>query len=117
MPAQTTLQPPAIARPPAADDSYTPAFRGEWFTIRIKPDLATGELLADDSVTTVTVNLDGVEYLSKSFADESIGVLVRFYGYDTLIRKLRLVGGNRDVQKSIAEAIYIRQQEALAETV
>lgn len=45
MPAQTTLQPPAIARPPAADDSYTPAFRGEWFTIRIKPDLATGERL------------------------------------------------------------------------
>ena len=73
---------------------------------------AIGELLADDSVATVTANLDGVEYLSKSFADESIGVLVRFYGYDTL----RLVGGNRDVQKSIAEAIYIRQQEALAET-
>ena len=78
---------------------------------------AIGELLADDSVATVTVNLDDVEYLSKSFADESIGVLVRFYGYDALIRKLRLVGGNRDVQKSIAEAIYIRQQEALAETV
>ena len=78
---------------------------------------SVGELLADDSVATVTVNLDDVEYLSKSFADESIGVLVRFYGYDTLIRKLRLVGGNRDVQKSIAEAIYIRQQEALAETV
>lgn len=45
MPAQTTLQSTAIARPPAADDSYAPAFRGEWFTIRIKPDLATGERL------------------------------------------------------------------------
>ena len=77
---------------------------------------AIAALLQDSNVATVTVALDGVEYLSKSFADESIGVLVRFYGYDTLIRKLRLVGGNRDVQKSIAEAIYIRQQEALAET-
>lgn len=77
---------------------------------------AIGKMLVDDSVATVTANLDGVEYLSKSFADESIGVLVRFYGYDTLIRKLLLVGGNRDVQKSIAEAIYIRQQESLAET-
>lgn len=45
MPAQTTLQSPAIAQLLAADDGYTPAFRGEWFTIRIKPDLTTGELL------------------------------------------------------------------------
>ena len=65
----------------------------------------------------MTVALDEVEYLSKSFADESVGVLVMFYGYETLMRKLRLAGGSRDVQKSIAEAIYVRRQEALTQTV
>ena len=77
---------------------------------------AIAALLQDSNVATVTVALDGVEYLSKSFADESIGVLVMFYGYEALVRKLRLAGGSREVQKSIAEAIHVRRQEALAQT-
>lgn len=67
--------------------------------------------LMDPSVRQVRIDLKGVESISESFADESIGVLVKMCGFDTVKSKIKLINADRAVARSIAEAMLIRKKE------
>ncbi|OAM26488.1 MULTISPECIES: STAS-like domain-containing protein [unclassified Eikenella] len=67
------------------------------------------------AVSRIIIDLQGVDVISGSFADESIAILVKIYGWDKVKNKLRLRNGNGITERNIAEAILIRRQAEDAE--
>lgn len=63
-----------------------------------------------DPLGVVCLDLDGVDFLSTSFADECIGVLVRDLGYDTVVKRLRIKNGKPELVNNIAEIIKYRKE-------
>lgn len=62
----------------------------------------------DSSITKVIIDLQNTEIISGSFADESIGILIKIYGWDTVKSKIRIINGNGRADMSIAKAIRDR---------
>lgn len=69
--------------------------------------------LNDPDCDQIYIDLAGVNVISGSYADECIGVLVRDFGFDTVIKKIRLVNGNGFTERSIATAILERKNNKM----
>lgn len=55
--------------------------------------------------STVQIDLQGVETISDSFADELFGVLTQEFGANFLLDHIRVVGGSDAALYSVATAI------------
>ena len=73
------------------------------------------EAFENPAISRIMIDLQEVEVISGSFADESIAILVKIYGWDKVKTKLRLRNGNGITERNIAEAILIRRQAEEAE--
>ena len=73
------------------------------------------EAFENPSINRIVIDLQDAEVISGSFADESIAILIKIYGWDKVKEKIRLRNGNGITERNIAEAILIRRQAAEAE--
>jgi cell fate regulator YaaT (PSP1 superfamily) len=64
--------------------------------------------LNDVKCTKICIDLKNTEIISTAFADESVGILVKVYGWAAIRRKLRIINGNGRADMSIARAIRDR---------
>ena len=68
------------------------------------------EAFDNPKIEKIILDLNGVEIISGSFADECVGILVEIYGLQRVKDKIRLSNGNGAADKSIVKAILDRQK-------
>lgn len=65
-------------------------------------------LLNNPAYERIVIDLDGVKIVSGSFADECIGIMVKYFGYEAVTQKIRLINGSQNAVRGIASAILDR---------
>lgn len=60
---------------------------------------------------TVLIDCGDVQSISESYADEVFGVLVVKYGFDSVIKRIKLVDAKESILKNIASVINRRKNE------
>ncbi len=72
-------------------------------------------LIEDPGVDRTLVDLDGVKLVSEGFADEGVGVLVKFFGFEKVAERVRLLNAREDLAAGFSEAILVRARELAPE--
>ena len=63
----------------------------------------------------VHIDLEETEFISGSFADESIACLILKYGFEKVVSTIRLIHANEFCKNGIAKALLERKNELLAQ--
>lgn len=59
----------------------------------------------EDKFTTIEVDLKEVQSISESYADELFGILVKDFGVETILDRMRIINADEYVLESIAAVI------------
>lgn len=63
----------------------------------------------------VNIDLEETEFISGSFADESIACLILKYGFEKVVNTIKLIHANDFCKNGIAKALLERKNELLAQ--
>ena len=66
------------------------------------------ELLSSESQHVIKVDLCKVDSISESYADELFGMLVKEYGLETILNRMKIINGDDYLLGSIASVIQRR---------
>lgn len=61
--------------------------------------------LAEDRTSIIQVDLQNVQSISESYADEIFGILVKEFGVDIVLDRMKLINADEYVLESIASVI------------
>jgi len=80
------------------------ASRGLAIPYRLKIE----EILSTESDVVIKVDLSEVESISESYADELFGMLVKEYGLDVILDRMKIINADDYMLNSIASVIQRR---------
>lgn len=66
------------------------------------------ELLSSESQPVIKVDLCRVDSISESYADELFGMLVKEYGLETILNRMKIINGDDYLLGSIASVMQRR---------
>ena len=61
--------------------------------------------LSEDNSSTIELDLKAVQSISESYADELFGILVKEFGIDTILDRMKILNADDYVLESIASVI------------
>lgn len=71
---------------------------------------------AEKKDAIICLDFSKVDFISTSFADECLGVLVSHYGFNTVVRHVRIKCPHVEIVNNIAEILKYRRDQLLQET-
>ena len=61
-----------------------------------------------DTDGIVKIDLENVEYMSSTFADECVGIIVKVFDFNTLQQRISLINGRQNVLNTLGKAALER---------